>query len=320
MNIYLKDNYKVGERNFNISDTVNHGLEIIFEEMLKHLSCQKLSDILDIYIPQDYMEEISEFQKENGMNIENTNEEGHRAFGRMMKCNNRYVIFYDINIILPILLEYQIDNDKISDETEFLLSIVEHELIHAVDDYLNKNIYKTYERSESSKDYNKMFINEAYNDFKEYIAFRAGHFNNTKCTFDDIETFCNEVQVIEEEFKKIRDDYKYNNNLNFVVININKKILYLLLRLSHILGKINSKEENKDGLNKILSECCGNITYFTNKMSECVEKIYCKYPNLNEDDFVDLKNIIIEYVESFGIYFENVEEGIYISIPFDYKN
>ena len=290
----------------------------IILEILNLNNASDMESIINVIIPQDFIDEIIHFETEHNLSTNNTNEKEYRVMGKCLKYtdNNivKFALFYDISLILPLLLY----PDKIF-EYSYNLSYIEHEIIHAIDIYKHSNNYNYFSQDESYKDYNNLLINMSIDYWKEYLANRAGHYHSETDIKNDIDKLSEEILKYELEFKNIRKEYKYNGDLNLVVKSLNNQIDYLIKRCIYQLGSINSLENSNNIIeyfkNKIHSSLIVNIIP---TLSISLENIYSKYPNLTNNDFIPIKNIIINYWSYFGISIKNTEQGIYFSIPYTF--
>lgn len=323
MNIYLNaKSYEYKNIKFNIPESNKKSIESsIINLILRVLELNNSSDmesIIDIHIPQNFISEITQFESEYNLSTYNTISQDYRVVAKCLKYekNNviKFALFYDFSLILPLLLF----SEGIS-EYSYSLSLIEHELIHAIDIYKYSNNYKYFSKSETVNDYNKLLINKSIEYWKEYLANRAGHFHSEKNIKKDIDTLSKEILKYEETFKSIRKEYKFNGNLDLIINCLSSQIDYLLKRCIYQLGALNSLDNQNNLINYFKSKTQSSlIINILDDLSTTLETLYMNYSNLANDNFIPIKDIILKYWSLFGIYVENTEQGIYFSIPYNF--
>lgn len=323
MNVYLNaSSYTWNDINIIIKEKDREDLQNFIKriilEILKENNAYDMEARIDIYIPQDFIDEITNFEKKYNLDTYNTNEKEYRAIGKCLKYeeNNtiHFALFYDITLILPFLLT----PDKIS-EYAYNLSFIEHEIIHAIDIYKHSMFYNYYSQEEAFKDYNKLLTNKSIDYWKEYLANRAGHYQLEKNIKSDIDTLSGEISKYESEFKIIRKNYKYNANLDLVVASLNNQLDYLIKRCIYQLGAINSLNTSNSIMDYFKEKIKNSLILdVLDELSFELEKIYVNFSQTNNIIFTPINDIILKYWSFFGIYVENTEQGIYFSIPYTF--
>lgn len=309
ISITFKENDKEDFQNF---------IKRIIIEILKENNSYDMKQIIDIYIPQNFIDEITNFEKKYNLDTYNTNEKEYMAIGKCLKYqeNNtvHFALFYDITLILPFLLT----PDKIS-EYAYNLSFIEHEIIHAIDIYKHSMLYNYYSHKDAFNDYNKFLTNKSIDYWKEYLANRAGHYHLEKNIKPDIDTLSIEISKYESEFKKIRKNYKYNADLDLVVASLNNQLDYLIKRCIYQLGAINSLNASNSIMDYFKEKIKNSlILSILDRLSFELEKIYIDFGQSKNINFTPINDIILKYWSSFGIYVKNTDQGIYFSIPYTF--
>lgn len=335
----VKINVQFLAKSFNEKDMLteeqsNYYKQVVYtlaDELGKEMNISKLESII---IPDQYKDELFEFQKSIGVKQWCTDDDTGTGFGQVVtKVLNEekgHTIFLDKKLIAALfdentllLMKENMDEqsfEKLNDCRILAINILHHELSHVHEMSMTEDIEWTHNLN-IDNDLLKYHLREmAMSIWREYYACRVSAATHQIGRSD--------FHYIIELSNKIEHDIllqRKNYNLRIIGLNefvniFNNRIISLLKFSTYAHGNyfyLKSKDERDIIINALLGELEGNLFkgYWV-RLGMVLDELFLKYPNWSTIDIIDdLCKVILEYMEEFNVHIENKHEGLYYKIP-----
>lgn len=310
----LNVDINVTESNFT-DEVKEKAKNILIEYANRFIKDKELSVSIKIIIPDDFSEELTDFQRENNLPIEHTNNSYAVASAKTLKLKRKnktdYVIFFNKGMFYMIVLG-----------KGFGILHLYHELSHIYYNEIIKNKYK--EEIKSFELSNNLIVNSnifSYVIWEEYFVSRElipYLFGDVDCYMEILTShYENMSKDLEEEIAK----YRYHADIDVLFNSAKEKVTLLATYMSYSLGMIaglmaNYEDVSKEEFDNKIKERTPKLFDIWNALWSGYNILYDSFPNLNLDNLNTVSEQVIEMYKCFGIYLEiNENNRLYVNVP-----
>lgn len=292
-------------------------MKLVLHDLVERLSIELVIDRLEaIFIPNDFGEGVTSFQKKHGLEIGYTNNEMGVAGGKTItyeeKGEQKDVIFIQLVLFLNLF-----DKEKSKLPTNF----IHHELCH-VHDNSKIEAMKTFIR-EYKEDHESRLLNivkhHSMTIWGEYIAPRL---SAKTIPIEDGLYILHLLELIdftEKNIEKRINKYRFHGDVGLLFNEVQELSNPMLKIAATVIGNIDGL-----GINdlKVISEIDGLISETIlgpnwKDIKDALRNLYENYPKWeNLSVFDNLNELVLDTWRSMGIYPEDRGSQIYINVPF----
>lgn len=289
-------------------------IQIIVNDFTSAIDASKLNTLI---VPDDFMNEIIEFQKQIGIkNPSVTNNEFGRAFGKMIhdEKNDTYFIFIDPDIATFVMDDNMFNRcfSSFDEENKTLvvqqrkqaLNLIAHEMAHIEFDTKVKRPY-------FNRCYSDGLLSQAYVLFDEYYACRKASIVAPGSLIEDNGDYIIKIeQFIDEERWKYKTREK---SLDEFVALFHKYAELVLIRTVSIAGE-NIGRELPIKITDLLENT--EVQQYADSLAQVCDEIYGRLETQNEITIDNrITDIIDQYFISLGVQISDSPQGVYYAIP-----
>lgn len=332
MNILFNAKTISEENNKELSEeeknTYRNNLESVVNQLL-NISNIEINETYDIVVPEDFDMEIKEFQKQQGTIIGYTDFDMGKAYAKVMdyKINgvikikvflNKIIIFYLVPDDSISMLKDEVKNEII-DMRDFFIHTIHHEMMHVYDEFNAKGKYEDISSKYSALPVDKLIINNSIVVWKEYYASRMSAATFNKDFAKEIIDLIGYIKDVEIKIKDAISQYRFHADIDLLFNEVSMRVITILNFTSYLFGRL-YKFKNYDVIldlvEKIKIQLKDTFIYdiWTEMFIE-LNLLFNQYLNWETEDFYNLRNIILKTYNKLGVFPENLEKGLYISVP-----
>lgn len=307
------------------SDYYKNAIMSVIKKLSEGLN---LSHLEAIIVPQNYKEELFDFQQQKGIRVgytENDMGVGH-AMALTYNENGEYksTIFISKIIAFPFVQEELLNSLEEDVRIQFIearnktINHIHHELVHVHESSLLKKAFLN-EKVDTSSD---MFINDlrllAQMVWSEYYACRL---SSSTCTdiADEIDNLLKQALLAKEKADEKIEEYKHHGDIDKLVQEVYSSLQMILNYSAYLHGKLymldtDYRLECISKINELLKETFIFDTWVT--IGEDLNNLFESFPNwLERDVFDPFGQTIQGLINRLGVFPEATLEGIYYSVP-----
>ncbi|MDF2605832.1 MAG: hypothetical protein K0S34_22 [Bacillales bacterium] len=315
--------------------------DIVIENYRKSILSvyMQLEQILDtsllnsIIIPEDYKNELFEFQRKNGHSEFVTENEYGKGHAQVVSSESEngdtvYNVIINKSVIFALVSDDALQRikDYLAEDEQYIslfnarlraINTIFHELVHVHEHSINNNI-EWLQKIDEKTDLQNQYKRLALRCWSEYFACRiaSATFNFKPENCYEIIGTCKDVELM---LQKKRSKY------NCRIITLDEFVIEFHNYTNFILKKIASEHGN---LFSLMDEREDVIQMLENRLEETyikkiwfesgkeLDKLFDKYPNWEDHTILDgLIELIVKYHNQFEIYINETPEGIHYDIP-----
>ncbi len=288
--------------------------QTLVKEINDRFSSQlKLNDLDKIVASLNFGVSLNQFQEENGLPVEHTNDKLAQAVAKTLHLRKdnqvKSVIFIRLELILEMFLE---------ENTGYGYHFLHHELCHVHDDwnkeYLMKDFIDQY-RKDTGSELQNILLRHSMTIWSEYIAVRLSSESYPRKEFDFfIPHLFNLIRRAKEEIPNEIDNYRFNGDINKLFIRAQELINPVMKFTATVLGYIHGLNINNEAILDGLDNTF--IIDIWTQLDKEFNRLFNSYPDWESIDQFDILNsLILSVLNDFGIYPEDTSVGLYISVP-----
>ncbi len=298
-------------------------------EQLK--STMDLSLLENIIVTENYIEELFEFQRNNGLSEFVTDNEYGQGAAQVVTVidetkNEKYYILLKKELVLALIPDELMSNlqstfkeedfNQLKHLKNMSINLLYHELSH-VHEYNFRNNIKWIKQLEGVS-IESQYLSLALSLWQEYFACRHSAATHEYLE-DDVEEIKSTTTKIEIRIKKERKKYNCREvSLDDFVKDFNYYIGFILKKMASEHGSLYWFNESRvdliNAIEQLLKDT--NIGAVWCELGECLDVLYNTFPNWeNKEVFSYAVSVIKKYIELFEIYIKNTPQGIYYDIP-----
>ncbi|MFS0655107.1 hypothetical protein [Bacillus sp. 179-C3.3 HS] len=291
-------------------------VEKAFKQIIGQLNELNLTSLQSIIVPNDFGEELIQFQRNYGLRKGYTNNEFGIAMGKVLNYidNGEFKIsvFFDPRIIYTLFSE---------EHNQHSVHIIHHEFCHVHDDSEKYNAFGVTDLEQlffNTKDKVKQ-IAYAHADliWSEYIATRLSSKSTPENHDFYIESILSLIPETKENCEEYILSYRIDNDIDKLFGEIQLLTSLLLKVISYFIGYCHCFNLT---LPKDLNEIIRKYPYLDGVWEQLcpnLEKLYESYGNWESVEvFEDLSQTVLKLWNNLGVYPKNEDRGLYISVPF----
>jgi hypothetical protein len=332
MEIHLHNEYTLeGGHHIRYSEEdlagIRKGLENFISTLVEQEEDFNISDLKNIYIPNDYVKELYEFQKNKGLSEGHTKNELAEGMGMTLSYKNENfeieaAIFLRAELFFGLFVPDEAYSEEVRDGKLMLLNTFFHELAHINEDYHTRKIISDVDLEKYSI-LPKNIYPISLGIWKEYYAYRKA---SERFPYGDLqiqhlgETF----DWIYEETNKLKLKFDEDNDMDSFLIDFTSKIRYFLRVLVSVIGNIHGYSKEEDIQKRIYDL---SVKVFPNEelidlykdLYEEMDSLFKQYPKWRGiEELTRLNEHVLKEFNALGVYPQEIEQNTQIYVGIDY--
>jgi len=287
-----------------------------------------LDDLISIVIPENYKQELFEFQKQNNIPVGYTEDDmaiGHAMALTVKRNNESKKIIFVSKLIIFALVDENVLNELAEDiqkqivgQRQFAINLIHHELAHVQEFTLLKGNFSM-GKIDNTDILTKNLRQLSRTVWTEYYACRVSCMTCPNIV-GDIDNLVEQTKEFEEQIVDEIGKYRYHGDINKIVKILHGKLKILLNYSAYLHGKLFSLEESRadyiSKINDLLSDFFIHDTWVN--IGDKLNNLYTTFPDWCDSSvFDELGQSITLLINRLGFYPEMRDEGVYYSIPFE---
>lgn len=330
INIHIQDEYMLAAENqLKISEDQKKEISLWLNGLINAFVENEDEFVLDelkhIYVANDYVKELYDFQTEKGMEQGHTKNEVSEGHVMVLYYKNDFdeeetSIFFRAELIFG-LYNSEALKEKLKDEVTMLFNIFFHELCHVNDDYHTKKVFDNDVINKCTVMPRNLYL-ISIGMWKEYYAYRksAERFSYGDLMFSHLEETS---EWAYKEIVRLQEKYAQDNNMDEFMLNFTTKMRYLLRVMVSVIGNVHGYTSNineRDKLFKLALQIFPNekLKDAFNKLIQELDMLFHEYPDWKELSRIEILNtIVLEFLNAFGVFPSEVgNDQMYVGINY----
>lgn len=328
--IHLHNEYVLeGDNMVTLNEELINSISQFVNDLIESFVASEKDFVLDqlkhIYVPNDYVRELYDFQKANGLAEGHTKNDLSEGQAMVINYENdlgqyEAAIFVKAEFMLG-LYNYEALKKEFPEESMMVLNTFYHELCHINDDYQTQELFRKDEIFKLSILPRNLFL-ISIGMWKEYYAYRKAA---ERFPYGDlmINHFQETYKWAHNAVADLQDKFHNDQDMDDFMYNFTDTMRYFLRVMISVIGNIQGFTSDINIQNELYDRTLdgipnGGIHKIFHMLVEEMDCLFKEYPSWNSlERFEVINNIIMECFEVFGVYPSEVNnDEMYVGINF----
>ena len=301
------------------------GIKTVIASIISELKDKLILENLElVYVPNEYHQELHNFQREHGLNEYSTRNELSEGLAQMItykiEDKEKHCVFFDKRLALALGLYFV--RDQFSEDTTDLYNDSVHYFIHELAHINELEVHKItgFTSDEHSDKTPRIFNGLARDLWREYYANRLSS-EIFKVNNPIIGKILDDWAKVEKKVLIFRKSYNFREmSLDEFQERTYNHLRFVLIQFIYYISILDAENSEYSIQSLIELNHCYSLKLFQiwESLNQELKHLYNGFGKWDKNEnYLNIESILVEYFTLFGIKYRIVNEGIYIDVPYD---